>query len=134
MPLKPYVTRILRDKDIVKASKLFGIEEAILKRLNDQHLLDSDYIRCLLIKSDYEYLMRGLKYLVDQRGAYTTAEVMAALKKEYKVKDDELKAILHGNRNSTMYFCRKCGIRVTKNTHIRTGGLCNVCFADLLEL
>ena len=45
MPLKPYVTRILRDKDIVKASKLFGIEEAILKRLNDQHLLDSDYIR-----------------------------------------------------------------------------------------
>ena len=130
----PQVMRILRDKDIVKASKLFGIEEAILKRLNDQRLLDADYIRSLLIKSDYEYLTKGLKYLVDQENTYTFPEIMEALKKEYGVPKDELNAIIHGRRNVTMYFCRRCAIRITKATFNRTGGLCSNCFADTLNL
>ena len=79
------IQNILRDKDIKKASNLLGIDELTLKRLNDQRLLNSEYIRDLIIRSDYEKLVRGLRYLIDQENAYTFPEIKKALTKEYSV-------------------------------------------------
>ena len=128
------VVRILTDREIQKASKLLGYEEAVLTQMNSQYLLDVDYIRTLLVKSDYDHLVRGLQYLVDQKGTYSYPEIMAVLKKEYGMSYDELNAAIHGRKNKTIYFCRKCGIRITKVTYNRTDGLCNNCFAETINL
>ena len=125
----------LRDKDIQKASVLFGIDEFVLKNMNDLCLLNAEYIRDRLIRHDYEKLTRGLKYLVDQNGAYTFPEIRAALVKEYNVTQRTLTSILHGKNNGNkMHFCKKCGMRTSKMTYERTGGFCSNCFAETLEL
>jgi hypothetical protein len=124
----------LRDKDIQKASALFGIDELIIRRMNDQCLLNAEYIRDLLIKSDYERLTNGLRYLIDQKNAYTFPEIKAALKKEYCISMQTLNSILHGRNNSNLCFCTKCGMRTSSLTYKRTGGLCSNCFAETLEL
>lgn len=129
------IQRILRDKDIQKASKLFGIDEQTLNKMNELYLLDTDYIRAKLIKNDYDYLVRGLKYLTEeQKGKYQFPEVMAALRKEYGIHTDELNAIIHEKRNAGMYFCKRCGIRITRTIYKRTDGLCIQCFSDTLHL
>lgn len=134
MPEAERIELILRDKDIKKAANLLGIEEFVLKRLNDQRLLNAPYIRDTLIRSDYERLTRGLTYLVDQENEYTFPEIKKALCKEYSIKMNALNVILHGRQNGNMIFCKKCGFRISPKTANRTGGLCSSCFADTLDL
>lgn len=123
----------LRPKDLEKASEMFGIDIAMLERLNSQRLLNATYIRNLLIRADYERLTSGLHWLEHQNKNYNFPEVMRALRQEYNVSKPVLSKILHG-RNESILFCNRCGIRITKKCHDRTGGLCSNCFADTLEL
>lgn len=123
----------LRPKDLEKASELFGIEQALLERLNSQRLLDATYIRNLLIRADYEKLTSGLHWLEKQDKKYNFPEVMRALQREYNINKKNLQSILHG-RNKSLLFCRRCGIKITKTMFNRTNGLCSNCFADTLEL
>lgn len=133
MGLADTVQMILRPKDIKKASDLFGIEEALLERLNSQRLLNAIYIRNLLIRADYERLTSGLHWLEHQDKNYKFPEVQRALRLEYNISQKVLSEILHG-RNESLIFCYKCGTRITKKCHERTGGLCSNCFAETLEL
>lgn len=123
----------LRPKDLEKASEMFGVDIAMLERLNAQRLLNATYIRNLLIRADYERLTSGLHWLEHQDKRYNFPEVMRALRQEYNVSKPTLTKILHG-RNESILFCNRCGIRITKKCHDRTGGLCSNCFADTLEL
>ena len=50
----------LRPKDIEKASDLLSLDKALIERLNSQRLLDTTYIRNLIIRADYERLTSGL--------------------------------------------------------------------------
>lgn len=133
MGLADSVTLSLRPKDIVKASDMFGIEQAILERLNAQRLLNAIYIRNLLIRADYERLTSGLHWLEHQDKNYNFPEVMKALSREYHVSKSTIQNILHG-RNESILFCNNCGIRISKKCHERTKGLCSNCFADSLEI
>lgn len=123
----------LRPKDLQKASELFGIELVLLERLNSQRLLNATYIRNLLIRADYERLTSGLHWLEHQDKDYRFPEVLRALQHEYNVSKPNLSKILHG-RNESLFFCNRCGIRISKRCYNRTGGLCSNCFADTLEL
>lgn len=123
----------LRPKDLEKASDLFGIEKALLERLNSQRLLNTIYIRAILIRADYERLTSGLHWLEHQDKNYNFSEVLKALSHEYNVGPKALRQILHGH-NQSILFCNRCGIRINKNTHFRTGGLCSNCMADSLEI
>lgn len=123
----------LRPKDLQKASELFGIELVLLERLNSQRLLNATYIRNLLIRADYERLTSGLHWLEHQDKDYRFPEVLRALQHEYNVSKPNLSKILHG-RNESLFFCNRCGIRISKRCYDRTGGLCSNCFADTLEL
>lgn len=123
----------LRPKDLAKASELFDIELALLERLNSQRLLNSTYIRNILIRADYERLTSGLHWLEHQDKKYNFPEVMRALQHEYNISKTNLNSILHG-KNESIMFCNRCGIRISKRTYNRTEGLCSNCFADTLEL
>lgn len=123
----------LRPKDLQKASELFGIELVMLERLNSQRLLNTTYIRNILIRVDYERLTSGLHWLEHQDKNYRFPEVLRALQHEYNVSKPNLNKILHG-RNEGLVFCNRCGIRISKRCYDRTNGLCSNCFADSLEL
>lgn len=123
----------LRPKDLTKASELFGIELALLERLNSQRLLNATYIRNLLIRADYERLTSGLHWLEHQDKKYNFPEVMRALQHEYNISKKTLQSILHG-KNKSILFCNRCGISISKKTYERTNGFCSNCFADTLEL
>lgn len=133
MGIADTVQMILRPKDLEKASDMFGIELALLERLNSQRLLNATYIRNLLIRADYERLTSGLHWLEHQDKKYNFPEVMRALQHEYNVSKPNLTSILHG-KNESLMFCNKCGIRITKQCYNRTNGLCSNCFAETLDL
>ena len=133
MGLADSVQYTLRPKDLQKASELFTLDLALLQRLNSQRLLNAVYIRNLLIRADYERLTSGLHWLESQDKNYNFPEVMRALQREYNINQKSLNGILHG-RNESMVFCSRCGIRISKQCHSRTGGLCSNCYADTLEL
>lgn len=133
MGIADCVLYTLRPKDLEKASDMFGIELAILERLNSQRLLNAVYIRNLLMRADYERLTSGLHWLEHQDKNYNFPEVQRAISREYNVSLSYIKNILHG-RNTSLCFCSQCGIRIPKSTHLRTGGLCSNCLADTLEI
>lgn len=123
----------LRPKDIDKASELLQIDRMTLERFNSQRLLNVEYIRNLLIRADYERLTSGLHWLEQQDKKYNFPEVLKAIGREYNLNKETLNHILHG-KNESILFCTKCGVRISKQCHTRTGGLCSNCFADTLEL
>jgi hypothetical protein len=123
----------LRPKDIEKASDLLDLDKALVERLNSQRLLDTNYIRNLIIRADYERLTSGLHWLEHQDKNYNFPEVMKALQREYNINNKTLRNILHG-RNESIHFCSRCGIRISKQCSTRTGGLCSNCFADTMEI
>lgn len=133
MGLADTVQRVLRPKDLEKASDLFGVELALLTRLNAQRLLNATYIRNLLIRADYERLTSGLHWLEHQDKRYNFPEVMRALQLEYNISKKNLTDVLRG-RNESLIFCNTCGTRITKQMYNRTNGLCSNCFAETLEL
>ncbi len=127
------IQHVLRDVDIQKASSLFDIDEATLHRLNDQFLLNVEYIREELIKHDWNKLVKGLKYLVDQNQGYTYPEVSKAVCDNYNISRRTLTNILKSNHNRNMVFCKRCGTRISKVLYERTGGLCSNCVAETLD-
>ncbi len=133
MGLADTVQYTLRPKDLEKSSELFNIDLAILERLNSQRLLNTTYIRNILIRADYERLTSGLHWLEHQDKKYNFPEVMRALQHEYNISKSNLTKILHG-RNESILFCSRCGIRISMACHKRTGGLCSNCYADAMEL
>ena len=127
------VQYILRPKDIEKAAELFGYDQALLKQFNDQRLLNTTYIRALLIRLDFERLTSGLHWLEHNDKDYAYPEVMTALRRHYGISMKALQKIL-SSRNQKTLFCSKCGIRVSASTYERTGGLCPNCFADTIDI
>ena len=122
----------LRDKDILKASQLVGVDEVTIRRLNEQNLLNTDAIRRMLVKYDYSKLVSGLKLIRDESGGrYTYSEILYALQKEYNISMALIKKIVRstGKRKG---FCRVCGKEVEFKTLKRTGGLCSECFAQTI--
>lgn len=133
MALSDTLQYTLRPKDIEKASQLLNIDVPLLERLNNLRLLNTTYIRGLLIRADYERMTSGLHWLEHQDKKYNFPEVLRAIQLEYNINKKTLMGLLHGN-NESILFCQKCGIRISKQVHYRTGGLCSNCFADTLEI
>lgn len=123
----------LRPKDIEKAADMFGYDQAIFKQFNDQRLLNTVYIRALLIRMDFERMTSGLHWLEHDDKNYSYPEIMKALAKNYGVDVKVIQRTLHGH-SSAILFCSKCGIKVSHNTYKRTGGLCSSCFADTIDI
>lgn len=127
------IQHTLRPKDLDKASELFQIDRQLMERLNSQRLLNTEYIRNILIRADYERLTSGLHWLEHQNKNYKFPEVLRALRNEYNINKVTLNQILHG-KNESLVFCSRCGTRISKQCNARTGGLCSNCYADTLEL
>ena len=125
---------VLRDVDIQKASAIFGVDEATLQRLNDQFLLNVDYIRDEIIRSDWRQLIKGLKFLVEKDKGYTYPEVAKAICRHYNISRKALTNIINSKHNRNMVFCKRCGIRISKVAYERTGGLCNNCLVESFDI
>lgn len=122
----------LRPKDIQKASSLLEIPQEQLQHFNGLKLLNTAYIRSLLMRADFERLTNGLHYLGRCDNKYRYPEVIKALAREYGIGPKAVSAILHGN-DEQIFFCSKCGVRITSQGARNRGGLCSNCYADALE-
>ena len=122
----------LRPKDLQKASSLLEQPLELLQHFNNLKLLNTTYIRSLLMRADFEKLTNGLHYLEKNDKRYNYPEVIKALAREYGISPQSVAAILHG-KDETIHFCSKCGIRITAQGARNRGGLCSNCYADSLE-
>ena len=123
----------LRPKDIKKASSLLEISECDLMKFNALKLLNTSYIRALLIRADFEKLTNGLHYLESHDKRYRYPEVIKALAREYGIGPKAVSAILHG-KDEKIFFCTRCGVRITAQGYRDRGGLCSNCYADTMEI
>lgn len=122
----------LREKDILKASQLIGVDAMTIRKLNDQNLLDTDAIRRMVIRYDYDRLVSGLKFIRDESGGrYTYNEILQALQKEYNISKPLVRRIVR-SRKGGRGFCRICGKEVEPKTLKRTGGMCSECFSQTI--
>ena len=55
------IMEILREKDVVKASLIFDIPVDILKKMNEQGLLNAERIKAMVIKQDFLNYKRIIK-------------------------------------------------------------------------
>ncbi len=124
------IMEILREKDVVKASLIFDIPVDILKKMNEQGLLNAERIKAMVIKQDFLNYKRIIKQKYE--GKYEEGEILAALRKEYDVSLKEIRDIVYGNVNNLGIFCRCCGRRIGNLQAKRSGGLCISCNADSL--
>lgn len=125
---------VLREKDIKKASVLFGVDEVSLRVLNEKRLLNAEYIRNCLIRNDFKKLTNGLELLSSVNKAYTYPEATAAVCNEYGISKKAFSQIYNSKINAGMVFCTKCGKRVTRQQFEKTNGLCEDCFAMSIGL
>jgi hypothetical protein len=131
----PKLQFLLREKDIIKISDIYGLDTSQVRRMNELQLLNTQYIRDVLVKYDWDKLTKGLKYLVANNKSYTFKELKLALEEDYKITPQCLNAII-GNKSRTerVYFCRRCGKRISSKIYNSTGGLCFGCHAKTLKL
>lgn len=125
------IKEILREKDLLKASAIFEIPIELLRRMNEQGLLNIDHIKAVVIRQDYlnykRYITRNKK-----TGKYDDGEILVALVKEYNMNLLHIRNIVYKNFNGKMCFCKVCGQRISPAQANRTGGLCTRCNADSL--
>lgn len=135
MPLAaPKIEHILREVDVRKASTIFGVDEASLRKLNNKALLNAEFIRDSLIRHDYKKLIEGLELLSEENKNYTYPEAIKAVCGEYHITRKALTQILNSRSNINMLFCVKCGKRIPKAQYDRTKGLCEDCFIEKIDL
>lgn len=108
------------------------IPQEQLQHFNALKLLNTTYIRSLLMRADFERLTNGLHYLEKCDKKYRYPEVIKALAREYGIGPKAVAGILHG-KDEQIYFCSKCGVRITMQGARNRGGLCSNCYADALE-
>lgn len=120
--------RILRDKDLLKASAIFTIPLEQLRQLNEQRLLDVDHIRRILMRQDYLNYKRYIK----DKPKYGEEEIIEAIVKDYKEPKKYVMDVVNKNQNKKQCFCRWCSKRITPAQAYRTGGLCAECNSDTL--
>ena len=125
------VEKILRDKDIIKASVIFSIPVETLRQMNEQAMLNVDRIIAVIMRQDYLNYKNFIKK-PENAGKYEEPEVLAALVKEYRMPLDLVKDIVNKNQKKKMCFCKWCCKRITPSQAERTGGLCPECAADTL--
>ena len=120
--------RILRDKDILKASAIFSIPVETIRQMSEQRLLDVDHIRRILMRQDY---LNYKRYIKDKK-KYGEEEIIEAIVKDYKEPKKYVIDVVHKNQNKKQCFCRWCCKRITPAQAARTGGLCAECNSDTL--
>lgn len=124
---------LLTEEMIKKASSIFDIDEATLRRLNDMALLNVEYIRNAIVIWDFERLTKGLTYLADLNQTYTFKDVKLAIAKKYNLSPTLVSRLVVNKATkyrSRLFYCKECGVIMTETECNRTGGICSNCFAN----
>lgn len=128
------INYILSEKQLAKFCNMFGIDLVCASALNEIACLNTDYIRDILVKYDYEELCHGIRYMSEIKPRYGFDDLAKALAKEYRTTPANIKSIVNGKENRNMCFCSKCGKRIKKFVFGKNNGLCTDCLVETLEL
>lgn len=119
---------------IQRAAAIFDLDEAILRKLNDMALLNTDYIRNAIIIRDYEKLTKGLLFLAKDNQTYTFSEIKQAIAKKYRITPEFVTRQVSNKTNRDLYYCKECGTLMTEAEWKRTGGICSTCYVSHVEV
>lgn len=127
------VQYILRPKDVQKVASLLNMPQETILHFNELRLLNTSYIRSLLMRADFERLTYGVHRLGEEDRVYLYPEVVKAIAQEYGISAKECSKILHG-RDEEIFFCSKCGIRIPRKNMKSKQGMCSNCYVDTLRM
>ncbi len=120
--------RILRPKDLVKVTAIFSIPLETLRQMNEQRLLDVEFIRKVLMRQDY----LNYKKYIKGKPKYGEEEIIEAIRRDYKETKKYVMDTVNKNHNKKMCYCKWCCKRITPAQAAKTGGLCADCNSDTL--
>lgn len=120
--------RILRPKDLVKVTAIFNIPLETLRQMNEQRLLDVEFIRKVLMRQDY----LNYKKYIKGKPKYGEEEIIEAIRRDYKETKKYVMDTVNKNHNKKMCYCKWCCKRITPAQAAKTGGLCADCNSDTL--
>ncbi len=109
--------------------KLAIITELPLEKVTEfdtMGLFDSARAVELLIKYDWKLLKR-------QQKKYTAHQRIMAIANEYNITEHRVKQAIYTKRVMG-YFCKKCGMPITKVEHSRNRGLCEKCTIESIKI
>ena len=130
----PRIKFVLTDEQIQRFSDMMGLDPTWVEALNAIACLNTEYIRDLLIRADFNQLTRGLQYIQTVKKSYNYKELRKALARKYNTSESKINEVIQGRNNSALHFCKRCGKRITGRTDQRTHGICTSCMVDELDL
>jgi len=123
------IKEILREKDLLKASAIYEIPIDLLRRMNEQGLLNVPRIKGMVIRQDF---LNYKRHIARSKGKFGESEILVALSKEYNLSLRDVRNMAYKNYKGKMCFCKMCGVRISVSMAKRTGGVCTRCNAESL--
>lgn len=120
------MARKLTDKHLKKLVIVVGLPLEKVVELDSMGLFDAERAVALLVKYDWRLLLK-------RANNYTANQRIKAIAKEYNVSEYYVRKIVY-SRNTGHYYCKKCGIEITKLQNTRNQGLCEECTVDSIKL
>jgi len=112
---------IINDIFLQKVADITDVPVEYVQKMRDKGMLDQQRIYELLIRHDYHRLRCG--------GKLRSPQVIGKLIDFYQVNANKVYRALHVNTDR-IYFCKCCGVQLSKGTYKQNGGMCNKCLAN----
>lgn len=131
---EPRIQYKLTGEQLENFCDLAGVNIVTVNALNDLGCLNTNFIREILIREQYDNLCHGLRNIESTYKSYSYPEIKLALSRVWRLPPKTIDEILRNRKNSHLLFCKRCGKRITPSEAKRTGGLCKFCMAEKLDL
>ncbi len=104
-----------------KVSDESGVSYVDIVKLRDMGLLDEQAVRDLLIRHDFDALLKTKKL--------TDMQIYAKLSGDYELGIQQLQYIINKKRKK-MYYCTCCGRPISRVKFARNEGQCDKCLSN----
>lgn len=115
---------IIHDIFLQKLADITGVPAEYVQKLRDKGMLDQQRIRDLLIQRDYWALYRTKKL--------RSPQIVDKLTNFYHISAGTVYSAMRTN-TPRIFFCKRCGIQLSKDAYERGDGLCGRCIANSIN-
>lgn len=118
-------SNIIHDIFLQKVADISGVPVEYVMKLRDKGMLDQQRTRELLMRHDY--------YALHRSGKIKKKLIVQKLANFYQVSLTSVYKALHIN-TSRIFFCKRCGIQLSKDAYEQGDGLCGKCISNSINL
>ena len=107
-----------------KVANIVGVPLEKVLEMRDIGIIDNRKCRDILVRKDYVTLRR--------RKMYTRNQIINRLSKLYNISENTILYVIR-NKPGYVYYCKRCGAKITQAKFINNSGLCDKCFPDSID-